>query len=233
MPEKPQRPGEEGRSLVFKRRDRRPVWQILAEVVYPRGGWMRAFEYVKHRLRRLPDTHEKISRGIFAGVFVAFTPLFGLHFVTAALIAKILRGNIIAAILGTFFGNPLTYVPIAAISLETGHLILGRRMPEGAIELTLAETFAGAGRDLWHNFIAIFGPERMDWHRLEIFYRDVFLPFLVGGIVPGIIAALISYYLAVPVIRAYQNRRRKKLREKLAQLGKNPQDMHDQEPDLH
>lgn len=194
---------------------------------------MRAFEYVKHRLRRLPDTPEKISRGVAAGVFITFTPLFGLHFVLAALIAKIIRGNIIAAILGTFFGNPLTYVPIAAVSFEMGHMILGRRLPEDGIELTLGETFAGAGRDLWSNFLALFGPERMDWHRLDIFYRDVFLPFLVGGILPGIVTGIVMYYISVPVIRAYQNRRRKKLRAKLAQLGNNPHDMHDQEPDPH
>ena len=94
--------------MVFKRRDRRPVWEIVARALYPRGGWRRAAEYIALRLRRLPDSPEKIARGIGAGVFTTFTPFYGLHFILAGILAKILRGNIVAAILGTFFGNPLT-----------------------------------------------------------------------------------------------------------------------------
>lgn len=204
--------------MVFKRRDRRPVWQIAAEFLYPRGGWVRAFEYVKHRVRRLPDTPEKIARGIFAGVWTTFTPFFGLHFVVAFVLAKMMRGNILAALLATFFGNPLTYVPIAAVSLQTGHFLLGRR-PNDDIHSSLAENFAGAGGDLWHNFLALFSTETMDWHGLRIFYDEVFFPFMIGGIVPGLIAGLVAYYLSVPVIRVYQNRRRKKLRARLKVLN--------------
>jgi len=203
--------------VVFKRRDRRPVWQVIAELLYPRGGWVRAFGYVKHRVRRLPDTPEKIARGIFAGVWTTFTPFYGLHFVVAFLLAKIMRGNILAALLATFFGNPLTYVPIAVVSLQTGHFLLGRG-PRRDLEGGLGEKFAGAWSDLWHNLRAIFTPERMDWHGLWVFYHEVFFPFMVGGIVPGLIAGLIAYYLSVPLIRAYQNRRRKKLRTRLKSL---------------
>ena len=53
-----------------------------------------------------------------------------------------------------------------------------------------------------------------------MFYDEVFYPYMIGGILPGAIAATICYYLSVPVIRAYQNSRRKRLREKLAQLNK-------------
>jgi hypothetical protein len=42
----------------------------------------------------------------------------------------------------------------------------------------------------------------------------------VGGIVPGLIAATIAYYLSVPVISAYQKRRKKALLAKLDQLKK-------------
>jgi hypothetical protein len=65
---------------VFKRRTPRSYVQIVGEAFYPRGGWTRAAWYVAHRLRRLPDPAHRISRGIFAGVFVSFTPFYGLHF---------------------------------------------------------------------------------------------------------------------------------------------------------
>ena len=70
---------------------------------WPKGGWKRAFHYVQYRLRRLPDSSQKISRGIWAGLFATFTPFYGLHFLTAAIIAKLLKGNILAALLATFF----------------------------------------------------------------------------------------------------------------------------------
>lgn len=212
--------------MVFKRRDRRAVWQVVADFVYPRGGWARAAQYVKHRLRRLPDTPEKISRGVWAGVFAAFTPFYGLHFIVAAIIAKLMRGNIIAALMGTFFGNPLTYVPIGVVALETGYRMLGisRR---GDLDVSLGGKFGKAGADLWHNFIAFFTSAKMDWRGLSLFYDEVFFPYLVGGIIPGIICATFCYYVSVPLIAAYQKRRRNALRNKLAQLQKktaNPDD---------
>jgi uncharacterized protein len=49
----------------------------------------------------------------------------------------------------------------------------------------------------------------------------VFLPYLVGGIVPGLLASAVMYYLSMSLVRAYQNRRRKVLRAKLDLLKKN------------
>ena len=206
--------------MVFKRRDRRPVWQVVADFIYPRGGWTRAAQYVKHRVRRLPDTPEKISRGVWAGVFTAFTPFYGLHFVVAWLLARAMRGNVLAALMATFFGNPLTYVPIAVAALGTGHWLLGTR-PVEDVDASLGAKFAAAGGDLWHNFLAMFTRAKADWHGLAIFYDEVFYPYLVGGIIPGIICATFCYYLSVPLISAYQKRRQKILRAKLASLQKN------------
>ncbi|MEO0359035.1 MAG: DUF2062 domain-containing protein, partial [Pseudomonadota bacterium] len=33
--------------MVFKRRDKRSWAKVFVELVYPRGGWARAFEYVR------------------------------------------------------------------------------------------------------------------------------------------------------------------------------------------
>jgi len=203
--------------LVFKRRDARPWLQIVSEWVYPRGGWTRAFQYVKHRLRRLPGTPEQIARGIWAGVFTVFSPFFGLHFLVAAVMAKLMRGNMLAALLATFIGNPLTYVPIAIVSLQTGHFLLGSTQ-RNQVDASLFSKFGGAAGDLGHNFLAMFTAERAHWVELSVFYRDVFFPWMIGGIIPGIIAATISYYLSVSVIRAYQKRRLIRMHKKIAKL---------------
>ncbi|MFV0473483.1 MAG: DUF2062 domain-containing protein, partial [Pikeienuella sp.] len=74
--------------MVFKRRDRRSWLRIVGESFWPRGGWGRAALYVQHRIRRLPDKPQRIARGISCGVFVSFTPLYGLHFIAAFFVAR-------------------------------------------------------------------------------------------------------------------------------------------------
>ncbi|WP_305969177.1 MULTISPECIES: DUF2062 domain-containing protein [unclassified Mameliella] len=204
--------------MVFKRRDRRPIGRIVLEVLWPRGGWARAARYVQLRVNRLPDPPDRIARGIFAGVLTTFTPFYGFHFFTAALIAWIMRGNILAAILSTFFGNPLTYVPIGVIAMKTGYWLLGLEADED--HGSIGKKFVKAGQDLWDNFIAIFTPDKTDWSHLKIFYDEVFFPYMVGGILPGLIAATIAYYVSRPLITAFQNRRKGAIKAKLAELKK-------------
>ena len=205
--------------MVFKRRDRRSIVSVLMRFFWPKGGWKRAFHYVNYRLRRLPDSSQKISRGIWAGLFTTFTPFYGLHFLTAAIIARLLKGNILAALLATFFGNPLTYVPIGMISLQTGHFFLGTDyIPPGEGGKSILEKFLDAGADLQQNVLALVKGVGTDWSRLEIFYQEVFFPYMIGGIIPGLIMASLGYYLSEPIIRAYQNRRKGFLVKKLRAL---------------
>ncbi|HEY9040232.1 MAG TPA: DUF2062 domain-containing protein [Roseovarius sp.] len=208
---------EEGEcaALVFKRRDRRSVWRTVAAFFWPKGGWTRAARYVKFRVTRLPDPPHRIARGIFVGVFVTFSPFFGMHFLLAALFSKIIRGNIVASLLATFVGNPLTFPAIAASALQTGHFILGTggRLPE-EVHLSLAEKILGAWADLRHNFIAIFTHEEAHWSKLAVFYDEVFFPYMIGGIIPGLICATAAYYFSLPVILVYQKRRRARLKAK-------------------
>ncbi|PTN03236.1 hypothetical protein C8N32_10378 [Rhodovulum imhoffii] len=191
----------------------------MREFFYPRGGWSRAAYYVSHRLRRLPDDPRRIARGIFAGVFVTFTPFYGFHFLTAALVARVVNGNILAALLGTFFGNPLTYVPIGVVSLKTGHFLLGTEFDETVHRSLFGKVYAALS-DVKENLLALFTGAPADWSSLAVYYGEVFLPYLVGGICPGILTGLIAYYLSVPVITAYQNRRKGRLKTKLAALRK-------------
>ncbi|NIZ11283.1 DUF2062 domain-containing protein [Pseudooceanicola sp. HF7] len=250
--------------MVFKRRDRRPFWKIISDFLWPRGGWTRAFHYTKHRLRRLPDSPEKISRGIAAGVFTVFTPFYGLHFVVSALLALIVRGNVIAAILATFVSNPVTFVPISVISLQTGYFIVNTAAehgigepakygfhpqgglpdgppagliddlpgismsgphglppaqgPEAGTPRSFGGMFVDASYDLWENFMALFTDAEAHWDGLRVFYHEVFFPYMIGGIAPGLICGLAAYLLTVPVIRAYQTRRRGALKTKLAAI---------------
>lgn len=199
--------------MVFKRRDSRPLIQWAVELIYPRGGWKRASQYILHRLRRLPDSPERIARGFFAGVFISFTPLFGFHFIGAALIALAYRGNVLAALLGTFIGNPLTTPIMATMSLETGYWLLGAefRLPLPQV----FHAFGEAAAQLSRNFVNFFHGGPTEWDQLRLFFRKVYWPYLVGSPIPGTVVGLMFQYATLPLIRAYQRLRAKKSHERI------------------
>jgi uncharacterized protein (DUF2062 family) len=222
--------------MIFKRRDKLKPLKQIAQIIWPKGGWSRAVRYLSLRVNRLPDTPVRISRGILIGVVIAFSPFFGLHFILAAVFARILRGNILAAILATFVGNPLTYLPIALISLQSGHLVLGGRHTSNQ-EQFFGTSFLNATRDLLANARAFMTGMPQDWSQLHAFWHDVFFPYLIGGLILGVFAGIVAYYMCLPVITAYQKRRRghfkarlKALKKKAAHF-KNTPDIEKQKPD--
>ncbi|MYA89850.1 MAG: DUF2062 domain-containing protein [Boseongicola sp. SB0662_bin_57] len=203
--------------MIFKRRNPRSYAEIVSESVYPRGGWQRALRYVALRLRRLPDPAHKISRGIAAGVFMSFTPFFGLHFFLAALLAVMIRGNVLAALLATFFGNPLTFPLIASVSTGLGYWMVGQ---EGVPLPDIVWAFADASLDFWRNFLALFTPETANWRGLGLFLKQIFVPYLVGGLTLGVAAGAASYFLSAPLIAAYQKARVNRLKKRFAKKRK-------------
>jgi hypothetical protein len=119
-------------------------WAWLREQVYPRGGFKRATRYVVHRMRRLPDQPHRVARGVFAGSFIGFLPLPGLQFVAAWGAARLIRGNVLAALLGTFNTNPITTPFFAVLAMSLGHWILGIEAPLNAEYI--GKAFANAGQ---------------------------------------------------------------------------------------
>jgi uncharacterized protein (DUF2062 family) len=196
--------------MIFKRRDKPPFWERTREILLPRKGFWRGWDYIRKRMHRLPDSPHRIALGFACGAFASFSPFFTLHFLLAAGLAWMLRGNILAAIFGTAVGNPLTFPFIVALSLWLGRWMLGRGGEQSdfaAITHAFAEAFNSLSATVqsWFGY----GPSMMDG--LLLFLDDVFLPYLIGGIAPGLVAATVSYWIIGPIVAAYQERRRKKL----------------------
>ncbi len=179
---------------MFKRRNKVPVSARLREFVAPRRGWARVFEYYRHRMQRLPDSPTRIALGFACGVFTSFTPFFGFHFVVAAGMAWLLRGNLLASAIGTFVGNPLTFPFIVAINLELGSLIMGSPIPANFTQLGFLDMVSLLAQNI---------------HQLVI-------PYLVGGLAPGIATALGSFFIIRPLVATYQKRRRQRLVKRAA-----------------
>ena len=193
--------------MVFKRRDRPPLLSRLREWVYPRRGYRRGIEYLGHRVRRIPDTPHRIALGFGCGAFVSFTPLFGLHILAGAGLAWVLRGNVVASVIGTLVGNPLTLPFIAGLSLTLGRRILGHGV-SGRDFGRIAEAFSQAAVGIWESLLGMFGMGHAQWGKLSLFFYDMAWPYFVGGLLPGIISGIACYYLLRPLVAAYQARRR-------------------------
>ena len=196
--------------MVFKRRDRPPISTRLREAILPRRGWRRAIEYLAHRVRRLPDTPHRIALGLAIGVYVSFTPFFGVHVGAAMALAWALRANVVASLIGTLAGNPLTLPIIAPIALGLGRKILGYGVTgrdPSRIQDAFGEFFSG----FWDSLLSLFGYGESEWYKVGRFVEDVIWPYFVGGLLPGLVAAIASYYLTRPIVAAYQTRRRSRM----------------------
>lgn len=200
---------------MFKRKPR-SYSQLASDMVYPRGGWSRAVQYLVHRVRRLPDQPHRVARGFAAGTFVSFTPMFGLHLLGGMALAWAVRGNVLAGVLGTMVGNPLTIPFIAVMSVGLGRRMLGI---EGSMApRAILDEFSAAGTQLAQNVMTLFDGRAAEWDRLAHFAQTILLPYFVGGLIPGLIAALIGHALTVPLVRAYHNRRAARMARRIAAL---------------
>jgi uncharacterized protein (DUF2062 family) len=176
----------------------------------PRKGFWRGFGYVNKRMRRLPDSPHRIALGFACGALASFTPFFGLHFVVAVGFAWLVRANILAALFGTIVGNPLTFPLIASTSLWTGRWMLGLYHRGSDFE-EITRAFAEGMDAIWGTVKSWFGYGPSMIEGLRVFMADIFVPYLVGGIIPGLIVAAICYWTIGPLVAAYQQRRRKRL----------------------
>ena len=175
---------------MFKRRNPLPFHKRAGAVLWPRGGWRRSGAYVAHRLRRLPGTPYRIAAGFASGAAVSFTPFIGLHFVLAALLALVVRGNVIAAAIGTVVGNPWTFPFIWLWTYSLGRWILGA---EGLTAL----------------------PENLSFQHIFENPLEVLLPMVVGGIPTAILAWFVFFWPIQRTVAGYQRARRRRLRKRL------------------
>lgn len=187
-------------------------------MVYPSGGFKRATHYVIHRMSRLPDEPHRIARGVFAGFLIGFLPLPGLQFVAAWAAARLVRGNLLAALLGTFNTNPVTTPFFAVFAMTLGHWLLGVEAPLTAE--AIAGAFGHAGVELWHNFIAIFTSDPVHWGGLKRFWHDIYVPYFIGALLPGLVISAVAYYVTIPVVQAYQKARAAKHEDRKARRHK-------------
>ena len=192
---------------MFKRRERRSIFRFFYEVIFSFKGISRAIEYISIRLKRIPDTPHKISLGMSCGIFASFTPLFGLHFLIAGLLSYLLRANVLASLIGTFVGNPITFPIITVFNLKLGEWILGSSEYSSGDGGKIFEGFLDFIFLIYKSFFTEGSIGENNVPRMNEFLNGVFIPYSLGGLILGIFIALISYFLLRPLVATYQKKR--------------------------
>jgi len=85
-------------------------------------------EVWKERFRKILslDSHPRhIALGFAVGVFISFTPFFGLHTPLAIAAAFIFRLNKLTCITGAWVNTPFTVIPVLGLSYKLGRVLLG------------------------------------------------------------------------------------------------------------
>ena len=135
------------------------------------------------RLLHLKESPQRTALAFAVGVFIAFSPTYGLHTLSALFCAWAFRLNVVALMAGTLITNPWTLVPVLGATLWTG------------VQLTGLPDVPSA-----------------NWSDLGImaFYEQIrpyAAPFFLGGFVLSAIGAAVSYPVAYLVISTHRGRR--------------------------
>ncbi len=69
----------------------------------------RLLRLLKMKIYRIRDFPESVAIGLAWGTAVSFTPLLGFHLIICYLGTVLMRGNLIAATVGSVIGNPWTF----------------------------------------------------------------------------------------------------------------------------
>lgn len=134
------------------------------------------------RILQLEETPRHTALAFAIGVFIAFSPTYGLHMVMVGFCAWAFGLNAVALLAGAFVNNPWTLIPILGATYWTGAVLLGvREMPS------------------------------FDWSNLSFMgiYHQVMpyaWPFFLGGFVLSLAGGLLAYPIAFFLIRAYRQR---------------------------
>ena len=199
--------------LMFRRRKPLSTINQMRSVLWPTRGFRRLFSYLFQRIIRLPGTPTSIAVGFASGVAASFTPFLGFHFIIGGALAMLFRGNVLASAIGTFFGNPWTFILIWLADYEIGLSVI-HSLGYGADLRVLSIEELGEVMGHVMQFMSFSG--KIAWADLAVHFDQVFTPMLIGGIVLGSVAWVVSFLLtfwAVKGWRAHRAKRLKRVRE--------------------
>jgi len=131
-----------------------------------------SFRSLLKQVLHLQESPQRTALAFAIGVFIAFSPTYGLHTVMVLFCTWALGLNFLALMVGAFINNPWTIVPILGATYWVGAMLLGRS-----------------------------DSPSFDWHDVSFgaIYEQVMpyaVPFFLGGLVLSLLGAALAYPLA-------------------------------------
>jgi uncharacterized protein (DUF2062 family) len=188
--------------MLFQRRNPAGLVERIRVGLWPRRNFGRSLRYILLRLKRLQSSPHRIAVGAAAGVFAIFTPFLGLQLILAGVISVVMRGSILASLLSSFAGNPLTYPIIWFATYNLGSALLGAQTSLRIVDLQ------GKAAALWDSIMRM-SPERIG-SSIEGLW-PLFKPMVIGSLPLGGFAALATYMGVRKMISTSNARKRRRL----------------------
>lgn len=189
---------------MFKRRTPLTKTQNAKEMLWPTMGWWRLLKFYRARIIRLSSSTHSIAANLAGGAAMSFTPFFGIHVFAAMGFAWAIGAghNIVAAMVGTFVGNPWTFPFLFYASYKVGAFIMS--------------SIGIKSEDHSHVLNPDIVSKNTDgmWQFLSDNFHDIFIPTAIGGTTLAIISWPIYYYIFYYLVRSAQNARKNRLRKK-------------------
>jgi uncharacterized protein (DUF2062 family) len=189
--------------MLFKRRRQLSPVMRLRNAIWPARSFERSFRYMILRLWRIQATPHSIALGCAAGVFAIFTPFLGCQMMMAALLAILLRGNVLASAVGTFAGNPLTYPIIWGSTFAVGNLFVGDSANAEISKFSTGAEALGRG-------ISEASPDAMA-SAVEGLW-PILKPMALGALPLGGLTAALIYIMVRRLLQAERDRRTQRSR---------------------
>ncbi|WP_375619395.1 DUF2062 domain-containing protein [Bartonella sp. TS25HLJMH] len=149
--------------------------------LWPRRSFSRSFCYIHKRILRISATPHEVALGVAVGIFLACSPFFGLHIILAIFLSWLLRANFAAAIIGTVFSNPLTFLLIVMADYKVGYFCLS--LFSDVKEISLLQICALFNGLTLSNLSLLF---KGAWD-------TIMSPMILGGTLLGIVFGGLSY----------------------------------------
>lgn len=145
-------------------------------------GSKRWIKYWYLRLMRQNSSPKNLAAAMALGMFIGAMPIIPFQSVVVIALAFVFRVNKLAAWLATCYSNAATMVPFYYFLYTVGNAIT---------------PFSNV----------VFDPNNLEMEKMISAGWDVLLVMFAGGLVFGIPATIITYFLSLFIIRRYRKRR--------------------------
>jgi len=162
---------------------------------------IRFFEY---KVLHIEDSPHRIALGLAIGLFIAWTPLLGVHLLLVIALSILLRANKFAAFVSVWVSNIFTIPFVYYPNYLVGRAVYNIFTPDSAMSSQQVSAF----------FNKLFAPGNMligfytkeYWRQFWILIKTIGPELWIGGFILGGLIAGVSYVICYNIIKSHRTK---------------------------